>query len=157
MKRSRGRIYFFVTTNTEKRQQIFRDPGVAHFFLNTLRYYKPLLGFKIYSYVVMPDHIHLLIEPNERYDLSEVMKAIKGSFGRKYFMMRGERGKVWQRQFFEYSIEDDMDLKRKIQYIFENPVRRGIVKKEVDYEFSSARAYLKGENDYLTDVHPVCG
>ncbi len=48
-------------------------------------------------------------------------------------------------------------MKRKIQYIFENPVRRGIVKKEVDYEFSSARAYLKGENDYLTDVHPVCG
>ncbi len=92
-----------------------------------------------------------------RDDLSEVMKAIKGSFGRKYFMMRGERGKVWQRQFFEYSIEDVVDLKRKIRYIFENPVRRGIVKKEVDYEFSSARVYLKGENDYLTDVHPVCG
>jgi putative transposase len=155
MKRSRGGMYYFVTTNTDKRQQIFRDPGVAQFFLNTLRYYKPLLGFKIFSYVVMPDHIHLLIEPNDRYDLSEVMKAIKGSFGRKYLMMRGERGKVWQRQFFEYSVEDEVDLKRKIRYIFENPVRRGIVENEVDYEFSSARAYLKGENDYLTDVYPV--
>jgi hypothetical protein len=81
------------------------------------------------------------------------MKAIKGSFGRKYFMMRGERGKVWQRQFFGYSVEDEVDLKGKIRYIFENPVRRGIVKKETDYEFSSARAYLKGENDYLTDVY----
>jgi putative transposase len=149
MKRSRGRMYYFVTTNTDRRQQIFRDPGAAHFFLNTLRYYKPLLGFKIYSYVVMPDHIHLLIEP--------VMKAIKGSFGRKYLMMRGEKGKVWQRQFFGYSVEDEVDLRKKIRYIFQNPVRRGIVKNEVDYEFSSAKAYLKGENDYLTDLYPVQG
>ena len=70
-------MYYFVTTNTDNRQQLFSDPDVAHFFLNTLRYFKPLLGFKIYSYVVMPDHIHLLIEPNDRYDLSRVMKAIK--------------------------------------------------------------------------------
>jgi putative transposase len=152
MKRSRGRMYYFVTTNTDRRQQIFRDPGAAHFFLNTLRYYKPLLGFKIYSYVVMPDHIHLLIEPDEK-----VMKAIKGSFGRKYLMMRGEKGKVWQRQFFGYSVEDEVDLRKKIRYIFQNPVRRGIVKNEVDYEFSSAKAYLKGENDYLTDLYPVQG
>ena len=148
-------MYYFVTTNTDNRQQIFRDPDVAHFFLNTLRYFKPLLGFKIYSYVVMPDHIHLLIEPKDRYGLSEVMKAIKGSFGRKYLIMRGETGKVWQRQFFEYSVEGGVELKRKIRYIFENPVRRGIVKNEVDYEFSSARVYIRGENDYLTDVYPI--
>jgi putative transposase len=148
-------MHYFVTANTDKRQQIFRDPDAASFFLNTLRYYKPLLGFKIYSYVVMPDHIHLLIEPNDRYDLSEVMKAIKGSFGRKYLMMRGEKGKVWQRQFFGYTVEDELQLKRNIRYIFENPVRRGIVKNEVDYEFSSAKAYLRGENDYLTDIYSV--
>jgi putative transposase len=148
-------MHYFVTANTDKRQQIFRDPDAASFFLNTLRYYKPLLGFKIYSYVVMPDHIHLLIEPNDRYDLSEVMKAIKGSFGRKYLMMRGEKGRVWQRQFFGYTVEDELQLKRNIRYIFENPVRRGIVKNEVDYEFSSAKAYLRGENDYLTDIYSV--
>jgi putative transposase len=85
------------------------------------------------------------------------MKAIKGSFGRKYLMMRGEKGKVWQRQFFGYSVEDEVDLRKKIRYIFQNPVRRGIVKNEIDYEFSSAKAYMKGENDYLTDIYPVQG
>ena len=52
-------------------------------------------------------------------------------------------------------IKDEIDLMAKINYTFENPVRKGIVKTATEYEFSSARSYLLNEKDYITDIYQL--
>ncbi len=81
--------------------------------------------------VVMPDHVHLLLTPlaDEEgwpYPLPAILKLIKGISARSVNKMLGTSGPVWQEESFEHTLRNDGSLREKLEYIRENPVRRGL-------------------------------
>jgi REP element-mobilizing transposase RayT len=85
--------------------------------------------------VVMPDHCHLLIRPKPGFDLTRVMKGIKGVSARLINQSRGSSGAVWQDESQDRIIRDEKEGIEKARYILENPVRAGLVSKATDYPY----------------------
>jgi len=89
--------------------------------------------------VVMPDHVHLIFTPlvNEQRmevcSLAEIMDAIKGASAHKINKILGRKGRVWQTESFDHVLRCSESLDQKIEYIRQNPVRRGLVSNWEDY------------------------
>ncbi|HEV2578823.1 MAG TPA: transposase [Acidobacteriaceae bacterium] len=73
---------FFITTQTYNRRRLFQTPTTAQLFLETLQHYRREGHYKLHAFVVMPDHIHLLLTPNE-ITLERAVQLIKGGFSRR--------------------------------------------------------------------------
>jgi putative transposase len=144
---------YFVTARTANGMPLFRDGAVAELFLHELQRCQERLGFLLLSFVVMPDHVHLLLVPGSSADLSRVMQHIKGGFARLLNVARGSSGAVWQQRFFEAAARTEVQLERWISYIQENPVKGRLAATPSAYPFSSAggalttdlERYLSGE------------
>ncbi|PYQ46849.1 MAG: transposase [Acidobacteria bacterium] len=81
----------------------------------------------LHSVVVMPDHVHLILDPYEGIPLTTLVAQIKG---RSAFLMNRSAtrcGSVWQRDSFDHIVRADENLTKKIQYVCDNPVRKGLV------------------------------
>ncbi|MBI5869076.1 MAG: transposase [candidate division Zixibacteria bacterium] len=81
--------------------------------------------------VGMPDHVHLLLCPLEDggglcFDLSDIMKGIKGTSARRINQLLGTAGTVWQEGYFDRIIRDESELQRVFAYTLNNPVRAGL-------------------------------
>ena len=93
----------------------------------------------VHCVVVMPDHVHMIFVPlingqkNEVYSLAEIMDAIKGASAHQINRALQRKGKVWQTESFDHVVRSSESLDQKIQYVRENPMRRGIVQKSEDY------------------------
>ncbi|MBY0523026.1 MAG: transposase [Gemmataceae bacterium] len=90
--------------------------------------------------VVMPDHVHMLIEPKERapgewYDLSEIMKGIKGVSSRRINQLLGTSGTVWQDESYDRVMRDKEEYLEKWNYMWNNPLTAGLASRAEDYEF----------------------
>jgi putative transposase len=141
----------FITFNVYAKRPLFRDPKACSFFLHTLRYYKPQLGFQLLGYVVMEDHIHLLVRTPLDASVSAMMQKIKGAFGRKWKMMTHWKGPVWQKSFFNAVLSDETALKQRLNQIHDHPVYGRLCPSKTRYAYSSARVYEEGFDDLLTD------
>jgi putative transposase len=141
----------FVTFNVHEKKALFRNPKACSFFLHTLRYYKPQLRFQLLGYVVMEDHIHLLMRIPPDVSVSRTIQKIKGAFGRKWKMMSHWKGPVWQKSFFNSMLHDGVTLKQRLNHIHNHPVDGGLSPSRTGYAYSSARVYDEGDDDLLTD------
>jgi REP element-mobilizing transposase RayT len=99
----------------------------------------------------MPDHAHMIFTPlvndqaSEVYSLGEVMDAIKGASAHKINRQLRHSGKVWRTESFDRVLRSSENLDAKIQYILENPVRKGLVAEWKDYRWLWLR---EPENPY---------
>ncbi|MCD6153497.1 MAG: transposase [Syntrophobacterales bacterium] len=91
--------------------------------------------FKLYAYVVMPDHLHILLKPMKG-SISGVMKLIKGKSSRKI-----NKGVLWQKGYFDFSVLSEEKFKEKFNYIHNNAVKSCLADRAENYPYSSARAY----------------
>ncbi|MFQ5913190.1 MAG: transposase [Nitrospinota bacterium] len=146
---------YFVTSVTSERRAIFRDERAVRLFLTILRDYKEELSFKVHGYVVMPDHVHLFLQPGGSASLSEIMKRVKGKFARRYNREIKPIGTVWQHSFHEEGLRNEAAFWKKMNYILENPVRKGLTASSGAFPFSSATVYLEGVEDGITDRYPA--
>ncbi|MFA5390891.1 MAG: transposase [Candidatus Omnitrophota bacterium] len=71
---------YFVTTATKDRAPLFRNRKLCRILLITIEYHKTVFDYKIYGYCLMPDHLHAILHPKGNFNLSFIMKMIKGSF-----------------------------------------------------------------------------
>src|ERR1700733_6225121 len=88
---------FFVTSRTHGSRRIFQVPRNAELFLETLQHYRAEGHYKLHAFVVMPDHVHLLLTTHEK-TISEVMNLIKGGFSRRM----PSKFPLWQRGFTDH-------------------------------------------------------
>jgi len=134
---------YFVTSVTYLRRKIFLEPTNARFLLATISYHRFILEFKLFGYVIMPDHLHIIVSPSKKYPLSKIMNFIKGNFARKYNQIyRKTEEHVWQKRYYETVLKDKKDLLNRIKYVHNNPIRQKLVENIKDYEFSSYRQYF---------------
>ena len=93
---------------------------------------------KLHAAIVMPDHVHLLLTPlrDEQgwpYALSAILKLIKGVSARSVNKLLGSSGPVWQEESFDHVLRSNESFQAKTEYIRQNPVRGGLVKRPEDY------------------------
>jgi REP element-mobilizing transposase RayT len=166
--RIEGSIYY-ITSVIYNRLKIFTQPSFVIPIIDSLNYYRFQYACKIIGFVIMFDHIHLLLYPQEEKSITEFMRDFKrftsGRITRQaklenkkewveIFEKSGaetERAeyKVWQDSFWEQSIFTESFLQQKLDYIHLNPVRAGIVESALDYPYSSCRNYFNNDNSLI--------
>jgi putative transposase len=130
---------FFVTSVTWERRRIFRSERAATLFIETLLGYRDQEIFQLYEFVVMPDHIPLLLAPKPTLALERVMQFIKGGYSHRFMKETGSRMEIWERSFTNHRIRDASDYEKHWSYIRLNPVRAKLVERPEEYPYSSAR------------------
>ena len=135
-----GYIYF-ITNVTYQRQPLLADN--ADLLWKAIEAVGLRCGFELIAWVIMPDHLHLVIDPG-RMPISTVMQKIKMSFAAKYRNRYDLRsGRVWQNRFWDHVIRNQDDMNRHIEYIHYNPVKHGKVGRPLDWAYSSFGAYME--------------
>jgi REP element-mobilizing transposase RayT len=94
----------------------------------------------LHAAVIMPDHTHLLFTALRdaegwTFALPEILRAIKGASARSVNKLTGRTGPVWQDESFDHVLRGDETLRETIDYIRQNPVRKGLVEKPEDYQW----------------------
>lgn len=120
----------FITTNTLNRKTVFADPAFAKEAIDCLYRLQELHPFCIFGFVVMPDHIHLLLKIPPPYTISRCMNAYKTGVTFALGI-----GAFWQPRFDLRIPENAYDV---LKYIHENPVKAGLVSSANIYPWSSA-------------------
>lgn len=107
-------------------------------FLDSLFGYRDRGVFQLYEFVVMPDHVHLILEPAPNVSLEKAMQFIKGGFSHRYMKETRSRSEIWERGFTNHRIRDCEDFEKHREYVHMNPVRAGLARVPQDYPYSSA-------------------
>jgi len=105
----------------------------------------------VHGIVVMTDHVHMIFTPlnddiGNPFELAEIMHGIKGASAHAINKTLKRRGHVWQREFFDHVLRSDESIYSKVQYICENPVRKGLVATVDDYPWLW-REWVEGETN----------
>ena len=112
--------------------------------------------YDLLALVVMPDHVHILLQPMEKgekgfYPLAEILHSIKSYSANQINKILKRRGTVWLDESFDRIVRDANELQEKLNYIINNPLENGLVEKTEDYKW----LYVKGWLDKDTGKMPV--
>ncbi len=132
-------MVYHVLNRGNNQQAIFIDDGDYPCYLDVLKRYKVRFGFKLFSYCLMTNHVHLLIKTSSQGTVSDIVKVLTISHTRRYHYRYQTSGHVWQGRFKSPIVSDDEYLLTLMRYIEQNPVRAGMVKHPQEYRFSSYR------------------
>ena len=143
MDNSTDRI-FFVTSVTWGRRSLFQSDPAARLLIDAMFSYRERGIFQLYEFVIMPDHIHLLLAPNSDVALERAMQFIKGGYSHRFMKETGSRMEIWQRSFTNHRILDSTDFEKHRRYIHLNPVRAGLVEFPKDYPSFVRACWLRG-------------
>ena len=127
-----------MTFSAWQRRRLFIVESYARLFLKTLYGYRRLGRFELHAFVLMPEHVHLLLTPAPGITLERSIQFIKGGYSHALGVELGRKGEVWQRGFTDHRIRDAVDFDMHRGYIHENPVRRGLVESASDYRYCRA-------------------
>jgi putative transposase len=146
---------YHIICRGNNREPVFEEKEDFEKYLEICRRYKDQYGFKLYHWVLMNNHIHLLVETKENGSLSKVMQGINLAYTIWFNRKNAKVGHLWQDRYRSAVVERDNYLLECGRYIERNPVRAGIVKDAREYLWSSYRVYGYGKEDGLTDRHDI--
>jgi putative transposase len=154
---------YFVTSAIVDFVIIFDQKVYIDIILENLDFYRHRYGFKLYAFVIMPEHLHLIIHPLRESKIKDIMRNFKSYTSKRLTSQLREDGRfdvlnrlkkfatrkiehpLWTEGIRPIGIRTEKILRSKIDYIHANPLRRGIVRNLEDYPYSSFRNY------YLND------
>jgi putative transposase len=128
---------YFVNFSTFQRRRLFVVESYARLFLKTLYGYRRQGRFQLHAFVVMPDHVHLLLTPAADITLERAMQLIKGGYSHAVGVEISRR-EIWQKGFTDHRIRDVQDFAGHRLYIHQNPVMAKLVASAAEYRYSSA-------------------
>ena len=158
-----------MTFSTYRRLPLLSEPDARDLFINCLEKARARRGFRVIAYVVMPNHVHLLILPDGK-PIAEILNAVKSEFAKRLLAnlrtseswvleklrVTGRDGtsrfRVWQAGGgYDRNLFSPTAVRASIEYIHENPVRKGLCETIVDWTWSSARWYYGLEAEFRID------
>jgi putative transposase len=128
---------YFVTFSTFQRRRFFIVETYARLFLKTLYGYRRQRRFQLHAFVLMPDHVHLLITPALDITLERAMQLIKGGYSHAVGIEISRR-EIWQKGFTDHRIRDAQGFAGHLLYIHQNPVMGKLVGSAAEYRYGSA-------------------
>jgi putative transposase len=132
--------YHLVTTVTYGRQPLLSNPILAEAIVRTLHDRRDAGEFDLPGWVLMPDHVHLVLQP-ERGDLADVMRRFKSLSWRACRSRASLKTRLWQDGFHDRGIRSQRHLEMTLDYVHRNPVRAGLVDEPAHWPWSSFQDY----------------
>ena len=143
----------FVTFCCYHRHRLFTTDASRRTFVSALERVRRNYRLRIYGYVVMPEHVHLLLSEPEKYTLADALKSLKQGVSRRLlpkmgpfkpdFGLSGEQH-FWQKRYYDLNIRNYPQFVEKRRYIHRNPAKAGLCERPEDWEWSSFRHYATG-------------
>ena len=130
----------FLTFSCHARLPYLATPAARNLFLTSLEDTRRRYVFYLFGYVVMPEHVHLLISEPKHGTLASALQALKTSVAKQ----SAERP-FWLPRYYDFNLRTEDKRVEKLRYMHRNPVKRGLVSKPEDWSWSSYRHYLRGE------------
>jgi len=137
----------FVTFSCYRRQPYFDSDEAFNLFLECLEEMRRRFDMRVYGYVVMPEHVHLLVSEPARATLADAIHFLKLSFAKRLRSRRpgAKLGSFWQQRYYDRNVRDYREFVIKLRYLHRNPVKRGLVASPEEWKWSSYRHYLLRE------------
>ena len=160
----------FLTFSCYHRLELFGNDTIRDAFVDALAASRDRTKYELNGWVIMPEHVHLLIVPNlPKYSVSHVLKDLKGLFANRVLQrwrkvdapirsrITDPRGKLhfWQKGGgYDRNIVSDDEFHEKLNYIHNNPVTRGLAQHPTDWTWSSARWYAGQRSTDVLAIDP---
>jgi putative transposase len=125
---------YFTTFSTLDRRRVFQVTAHAELMVSTLMGYREQGRFALHSYVVMPDHVHLLITPAHDVSFEKALQYVRGGFS---YQLKSKMP-IWERGHFDKRVPGRIEYEACVRYIHQNPVVARMVERAEDFQFSSA-------------------
>ena len=139
---SKGCTYF-VTTKTWENRAIFQAKDIAEILISCLTSYQEKDAFLLHEFVVMPNHLHLLLTPAADPSLEKAMQLIKGGASHQIHKVQENNSPIWHSSVHESTIRDLFDFRNRRRYIHMNPVEAHLIEHAADWPYSSASGRFK--------------
>jgi putative transposase len=149
----------FITCSCYQRLPLFRSVRARNLFVKILGEVRTQYGIAVAGYVVMPEHVHLLIGEPRKGTPSTVMQVLKQRVSREIRKRRRQVSRAqlklnfgegsmalpqfWQRRFHDFNVWSARKRREKLEYMHMNPVKRGLARRPRDWVWSSAGAYAE--------------
>ena len=164
----------FITSSTYRRTKLFDSHRFRCDFVEVLRQFRREAGFLLLGWVLMPEHFHLLIKPEPAESTSRLMQELKKRTAQRIVSVLTEnqghswcrkmltdlrlpptvhtdsRYRVWQRRFYPYGVYSEKKRLEKLNYMHNNPVKRGLVRSPEEWPWSSFRFYHLNDSSLLS-------
>jgi REP-associated tyrosine transposase len=157
----------FVTFCCYHRRRLFTTDVSCGIFESALERVRHTFGLQVYGYVVMPEHVHLLLSEPQRDTLADALKSLKQGVSRRLISdplkpksgngaliplkpksgLNGAPSPVehfWQKRYYDFNIRNYAQFVEKLRYIHRNPVKAGLCERPEDWQWSSFRHYATG-------------
>jgi putative transposase len=131
----------FLTFSCSQRSPYLASTKSRDRFEQTLEQIRKRYVFHVFGYVVMPEHVHLLVSEPQRTTLARAMQALKTSISKQ-----SSYRPFWQVRYYDFNVFSSAKHTEKLRYIHRNPVTRGLVSRPEEWLWSSFRHYLTGES-----------
>ena len=160
----------FVTFSCHGRVPLMHNPSIRTLFAERLAVVREAHGLRLFAWVVMPEHVHLLLSPGER-PLGEALRSLKTSVARRVVARWREldasilervqvadgTARFWLRGGgYDRHVRSEEEFCREVRYIHRNPVERGLVPEPPDWAWSSAR-WWAGDRRGVVECDPPPG
>ena len=132
----------FVTFSCHRRRPLLKTPQSRQVVEATLERVRAWYGARIIGYVIMPEHVHLLVSEPERATLSVAIQMLKQIVGRK--LSPSDKTSFWQRRYYDRNIHSTKERVNALRYIHRNPVKRGLVELPEEWPWSSFLHHATG-------------
>jgi putative transposase len=136
-----GPLACSLTLVTRRRVPLFVDADLSQTCLDCLERSSERWGTTISAYCLMPDHVHLLVDVPDGVSLKVFVQHFKQLSG--YALKRRIGSAVWQISYFDHILRDEESILDVARYIWDNPVRKGLVGERSQYPFSGPRHLLE--------------
>ncbi len=143
----------FVTFCCYHRRRLLTTAASCRIFESALERVRRTYELCVYGYILMPEHVHLLLSEPQRDSLAEALKSLKQGVARRLLDdlplkpkpgLNGAPQHFWQKRYYDFNVRDYPQFVEKLRYIHRNPVKRGLCERPEDWEWSSFRHYASG-------------
>jgi len=145
-------VCYHVLNRGNQKQKIFLEECDFENYLRILKHYKIKYKFRLFGYCLMPNHIHLIIEPRQKDELPKFMQSITQTYSMWFNNKYKKPGRLWQGRFKNMVIKKDDYLIECVYYVETNPVRANLSHTPMDYLWSSYRERMFMRKNELLDL-----
>jgi putative transposase len=135
----------FITFSCYHRAPLLGTAQARHMFVRALETVRQWYGFYVVGYVVMPEHVHLLMSEPERGTLALALQMAKQMVSRK-LRPATRQDPFWQPRYYDFNVWSERKRVEKLRYLHRNPVKRRLAASPEDWIWSSFRHYVTGED-----------
>ena len=144
-----SRLPHFITFTCYRRRPHLSATDARNVFLKSLERTRVLYGMRVYGFVVMPEHVHLLVSEPDRGTIANAMQSLKISSAKRLCQVRSPGdpcSPIWQRRYYDRNVRDYDEFVEKLRYVHRNPVKRGLAARPEDWKWSSFEHYASGKD-----------